>query len=258
MNSINRTLKYQDLYLIHKNLDNIKDYELPDGYRFVFYKNGDEKDWVNIELLSGEFISFKEGMEAFEKYYGMTKKELEHMCIFIENEQGEKIATSTAFYLEEPIGEITGNVHWVAIKQEYQGKGLAKPLISFTLKQMRKLGHLKTLLHTQTHTWLAVKIYLDMGFEPYQLKEYYDGWRMIKTLTNHKKLENIPMMNEEEMVNPLYKKINTYLLKKYTEPFTYKIWDEQKKKIGVYKNAETHIYDYTYDGENLEIIMEQK
>ena len=57
MNSINRTLKYVDLYLVHNNLDNIIDYKLPNGYKFVYFNNGDEKSWIEIEMSAGEFLS---------------------------------------------------------------------------------------------------------------------------------------------------------------------------------------------------------
>lgn len=143
MNTIDRTLKYVDLYLVNNDLDNVKEYPLPDGYRFVLFNDGDEKDWVEIEMSSGEFLTFDEGMEAFNHYYGSHYEELKKLCIFIENEQGEKVATSTAFYLENPIDDITGNVHRVSIKKEYQGQHLSKPLICETLKQMRRLGHKK-------------------------------------------------------------------------------------------------------------------
>ena len=137
MDAINRTLKYVDLYLT-KDLNNIDEYKLPLGYKFVYFKPGDETSWVNIELSSGEFISFEEGMEAFNYYYGSCYDKLKDFCLFIENENGEKVATATAFYLDEPINDITGNVHWVSIKKEYQGMHLAKPLIAETLKQLRK------------------------------------------------------------------------------------------------------------------------
>ncbi|MBR0491509.1 MAG: GNAT family N-acetyltransferase [Clostridia bacterium] len=210
MNAIDRTLKYVDLYL-GKNLNDIPCYQLPEGYRFVSFKDGDEKDWVEIEMSSGEFISFKEGMKAFQHYYGEHYEELKKLCIFVENNKGEKVATSTAFYLENPISDITGNVHWVSVKSEYQGKKLSKPLIVETLKLLKKLGHKKTLLHTQTHTWLAVKIYLDLGFEPYKLKDNFLGWQIIKKVTNHAKLSNINEIEYNDIFNSLYVQAHIFL-----------------------------------------------
>ena len=91
-------------------------------------------------MSSGEFISFEEGMKAFQHYYEEHYEELKKLCIFVENNKGEKVATSTAFYLEDPILDITGNVHWVSVKSEYQGKKLSKPLIVETLKLLKDLN----------------------------------------------------------------------------------------------------------------------
>ncbi len=256
MNTIDRTLKYVDLYLANNNLDNIKEYPLPDGYKFVLFKDGDEKAWVEIEMSSGEFLTFDEGMEAFKHYYGNYYEKLKKLCIFIETEKGEKVATSTAFYLETPINDITGNVHWVSIKKDYQGKHLSKPLISETLKQMRRLGHKKTLLHTQTHTWLAVKVYLDMGFEPYELEKYYLGWQIIKKLTNHKKLQNVMDIKLDEMYNCLYVQAYEFLKSKFDEPFVYKVWDEKGPIIGINKMGQVHYFKYSYEFEKLKIVGE--
>lgn len=46
MKTIDRTLKYVDLYLVNNDLDNIKEYQLPKGYKFVSFTDGDEKYWV--------------------------------------------------------------------------------------------------------------------------------------------------------------------------------------------------------------------
>ena len=244
MNTIDRTLKYVDLYLVNNDLDTIKEYKLPDGYRFVLFNDGDELDWVNIEMSSREFLTFEEGMDAFNNYYGNYYDDLKKCCLFIENEQGEKIATSTAFYLEKLLDDITGNVHWVSIKKEYQGKHLSKPLISETLKLMRRLGHKKTLLHTQTHTWLAVKVYLDMGFEPYKMEEHYLGWQIIKKLTNHEKLSSVDDIEISDMYNPLYVQTYNFLKSKFNEPFVYKVWDEKGPIIGINDNGIVHYYKY--------------
>ena len=57
------------------------------------------------------------------------------------------------------------------IKKEYQGKKLSKPLISKIINVAHDLGHEKIMLHTQTTTWLAAKLYLDAGFKPLNVEE---------------------------------------------------------------------------------------
>ena len=95
-----------------------------------------------------------------------------------------KVGTATAFYLEEPIEpDISGNFHWLAVREEYKGKGLAKPLITKAMKLMHELGHKGAYLHSQTHTWLACKIYKDLGWLPYKHtqseEEFRQGWEIV-------------------------------------------------------------------------------
>mgnify|MGYP001390990129 CR=1 FL=1 len=119
---------------------------------------------------------------------------------FIVNKKGEKVGTASAFY--DIYGKDlsgAGWVHWVSVRREYQGKGLARPLISHALKILKSLGYTKAKVPTQTITWLACKLYLDFGFYPESenVKENLDGWRVIKTLTNHPKLEAFEPTNIE-------------------------------------------------------------
>ena len=84
-----------------------------------------------------------------------------------------------------------GWLHWVAVKREYQGKGLSKPLITHVLKVMHQLGHTHAKIPTQTNTWLACKVYMDLGFVPVEknLEHNAEGWKIIKALTGHHTLQ---------------------------------------------------------------------
>ena len=256
MKSINRTLKYVDLLLV-RGLDDIPVMSLPEGFRFVLFQDGDEKNWVDIEVSSGEFLSFEEGMEAFNYYYGNCYEELKKRCIFIENAEGEKVATATAFYADYPIGDISGYVHWVSVKKEYQGKGLSKPLVSKALLKMKELGHKGTFLHTQTHTWLAVKVYLDMGFVPILNKNDYLGWQIIKNLTNHKTLDNVVSIPNDKMYEPLYVKTEEYLKSRFGDSIEYKVWDKKGPIIGVRKDGNVFFFEYSFENGELKIVSEE-
>lgn len=152
---------------------------------------------------------------------------------------------------------ITGNVHWVAARKDYKGKHLSKPLISETLKQMKRLGHKKTLLRTQTHTWLAVKVYMDMGFEPYKIEENYLGWQIIKKLTNHNKIQNVENIEENDMYSALYLQAYNFLKQHFKEPFVYKVWEDKENIIGINDGKAIHTYKYKFDNNKLEIISEK-
>lgn len=195
-------IKYYEL-LLERDLDTLPLFQLPQGYRLVFYQQGDRDTWIDIEKSAKEFSNYKQGLEAWNRYYGDREYELFDRMVFIENAAGEKVATATAFY------DITGRdksgagwLHWVAVRREYQGRGLAKPLIAYVLGCMRELGYTHAKIPTQTTTWLACKIYLDLGFAPIPQNAVNsrDGWRIIKALTNHAALDSFDAASIDEIV----------------------------------------------------------
>lgn len=181
-------IKYYELLLKRDDLDDLPEYRLPDGYRFVFYKSGDRDAWIEIESSAKEFETYGQGLESWNRYYEGKDDELVNRMVFVENENGEKVATATAFYdIYGRDKSGAGWLHWVAVKREYQGRGLSKPLIGYVLNVMKSLGYTHAKIPTQTTTWLACRIYLDFGFVPVPQNAVNsrDGWRIIKTLTGH-------------------------------------------------------------------------
>jgi len=195
-------IKYYEL-LLERDLDGLPCFTLPPGYRFVFYKQGDRDSWIDIEKSAKEFISYAQGLEAWNRYYGNNEKALEDRMVFIEAANGEKVATATAYYDirgRDQSGD--GWLHWVAVRREYQGRGLSKPLISQVLTIMRGLGYTHAKIPTQTTTWLACRIYLDLGFVPLPQNAINsrDGWRIIKALTNHASLGSFEPAAMDEII----------------------------------------------------------
>ena len=181
-------LCYIDLVYVG-DLNNLPHFELPNGYNIVPYKSGDKEAWIDIELSAEEVLDKAHGEECWQRYFGKAESELSRRMYFIENEFGEKIATATAFYDihgNSKSGE--GQLHWVAIRKEAQGKGLSKPLITFVLNVMKQLGYTSVKIHTQTNTWLACKVYFDLGFRPETNSAAKNrfGWKMVEALTDRR------------------------------------------------------------------------
>lgn len=193
-------IRYIDLLMACADLENLPSYELPAGYRFVFYQPGDRDAWINIEISAKELRDFAQGVQVWQDYYGHVEDTLHNRMLFIENEQGEKVATATA-YSDDHLPPERGQVHWVAVRRDHQGKGLARPLIAQVLHVMKQRGHARAVLHTQTTTWVAVKLYLDFGFLPDEsVKQDPDGWRIIKALTDHPALAAYDAASEQEIL----------------------------------------------------------
>lgn len=209
MNGINiafdnndKRIKHYEL-LLEGSLDSISEYPLPDDYYFEFYQDGDRDTWIEIEKSAKEFSSYDEGLAAWNRYYSDRESELHNRMVFVVNESGEKVATATAFYdINGKDKSGAGWLHWVAVKREYQGKDLSKPLIVYVLNVMKTLGHNHAKIPTQTNTWLAVKVYLDLGFRPIpeNAVHSYIGWCIIKTLTKHKALNDFDSIDEETIL----------------------------------------------------------
>lgn len=197
-------IRYYELMLKRERLDDLPNFELPEGYHFAMYRPGDRDSWIAIEHSAKELRDAAHGVEVWARYFDWNEKELPERMVFIENEAGEKVATATAYfdiYGRDQSG--AGWLHWVAVRREDQGKGLARPLIAYTLRLLRHLGHSRAIIPTQTNTWVACKLYLDFGFQPIpeNARRNRDGWRIMRALTDHPALQAFDSATVEEILS---------------------------------------------------------
>ena len=197
-------IRHYELLLKRERLDDLPVYTLPQGYHFAMYRPGDRDSWIAIEQSAKELHSREQGLEVWSRYFGWNENELPERMVFIENDAGEKVATATAYfdiYGRDLSG--AGWLHWVAVRREDQGKGLARPLIAHTLRLMQRLGSVRAKIPTQTNTWVACRLYLDFGFTPIPENAVHsrDGWRIMRALTDHPALRDFDPASPEEILN---------------------------------------------------------
>ncbi len=257
MKNLDNTIKYYELLMKYDDTSKYDKYELPEGFHYEFYKPGDEEEWAKIHIESGEFTSIERGLQYFHNFYDYFINDLGKRCVFIvDNHTNEKIGTATISLLKEKEFECEAAVDWVAIKRRYQGKKLARPLISKIIELARDLGHKQIILHTQTNTWLAAKLYLDYGFEILN-KEEIAGCSILKTLTNHEKLNNYTSMSLDDIYDKKNVEIEKLLVKMYgTEEFNYSVWYKNGLH-NVYTYFNNKPYEYEYFIENDSIRLEE-
>lgn len=184
-------IPYYEL-MLEKELADVSETALPKGFHYEHYAPGDRAVWIALEKTAKEFASFEEGEKAWQRFFAGHEKELESRMFFVADESGQKLATATAYYdIRTGDNGETGWLHWVAVRRDAQGQGLSKPLITHTLRYMKQLGYNRAVIPTQTTTWLACKVYLDLGFRPIHknAERNRTGWEIIKTLTDHPALE---------------------------------------------------------------------
>lgn len=250
MNTIEKTLEYHELLMTYDDTSNYGSEQLPNGFHYEFFKPGDEEEWSMIHIMSGEFMSMEEGLKIFHDFYDYFYEELSKRLFFVVNENGQKVGTGTISKLKEQEFGYNAVIDWVAIKKEYQGFKLAKPMINKLIKLANDLGYEKILLHTQTHTWLAAKLYLDLGFERFNVNEDIKGWQILKTITNHVKLADIDLIPESDMYFDIALKTKKILDEKFENNYEYSIWHKNgRHDVEVNYNDTLYKYKY-YDDEN--------
>lgn len=250
LHNIEKSLQYYELLMV-RDLETIDEYPLSEEYSFVFW--GDDKskdDWINIHIETGEFNSIYEANEIFDDFYNRFYDELSTRCLFIENKNGEKIATATISHANEYGYNCV--IDWFAISPKAQGLGLSKPLLSKTLQIARNMGYNKVLLHTQTHTWLAAKVYLDCGFHPFKT-EGNKGWDILNTIIEHPKLNRFKRLSENEIYDKLILEIKNELDKLHKN-YTYSVWYIENRKDVYVKEGNKYFY-YKYHNEEGKISL---
>ncbi len=137
----------------------------PAPYSIRLFREGDERAFDEIWLAADTDGQAERGL--FEREFGAKIEHIPERMFFAVDEGGEPAGTATAWFNDDWNGGRWGHVHWVAVKPEHQGRGLARALMSRVMEQLAALGHDRAYLVTQTVRLRAVGLYLSFGFEPF-------------------------------------------------------------------------------------------
>jgi GNAT superfamily N-acetyltransferase len=145
------------------SLDDIPAYDVPDGYTMRAYQTGDIQHWLAFHIpLFDEGVINK---NLFWREYGRDESILKSRQFYMIH--GEQVMGSiSAWFGSEERGTHLGRIHWVVLREDYRGKGLAKPLLSFACDMLKQLDHKQAYLTTDTDLFPAISLYLKFGFQP--------------------------------------------------------------------------------------------
>lgn len=161
---LDKTIPYYDVLMHRKAGSCFPASVLTKGYKFVSFKLGDEKDWAEIETSVGEFDNTGDALEYFRRDLLPYLPELERRCIFIEDENGVKVATLTNWWSYTGVRRDPW-LYWVAVRAGYQGNGLGKSIVFEGVKRLVEIERDRDVyLHTQTWSYKAINIYKKAGF----------------------------------------------------------------------------------------------
>lgn len=137
---------------------------LPEGYSFQLYQPGDAQSWGEIEASVLEFDTAAQASAYYMEHFGCYEEEAKRRTLFLCAPNGTKIGNYTAWWC------YTGQrryplMSWVALRPEYQGKGLGKVLIAGGLRLMIDIeGDVQMYVPTQTWSHRAIGLYQWAGF----------------------------------------------------------------------------------------------
>ena len=138
-------------------------YAFPEGYRMRSYQPGDEAMWLQILSASERYETITR--EDFHSI-GTDEVLLTQRVGFLVDPAGRDIGTATAKVDAKWQNKMAGWVHWVAIVPAWQGKGLAKPMLSAVCRRLLQQGQTEAYLYTSTARIPAINLYRSFGFEP--------------------------------------------------------------------------------------------
>lgn len=148
--------------MIRPHMDSIPDHGMPDGYTMRPYQSGDMQHWLDfhIPLFPDGDIS----EDLFWRDYGRDETVLAERQFYMMH--GETVmGTISAWFGDDDPGKDWGRIHWVVLHEDYRGKGLAKPLLSFAMNKLKAFGHTQAYLLTHTDLIPAINLYRQFGFE---------------------------------------------------------------------------------------------
>jgi mycothiol synthase len=137
---------------------------LPPGYRFRTYRPGDEDAWAAI-MNTGEMDHW-DAARTREKLTGVPWPQFDPAGLYFITYGPDEPIGSACAWLTGPAEKEIGVLHMVCVLPEHRGRRLSYPLCLAVLHRFRHRGFHRVLLNTGDWRLGAVKIYLELGFQP--------------------------------------------------------------------------------------------
>jgi GNAT superfamily N-acetyltransferase len=142
----------------------IPEYGLPQGFALRWFQAGDAATWLQIQAAADHHNDI--AADLFLRTFGNERTAHEQRICFLTTATGEPIGTAAAWWGEEGARGHRGRIHWVAIRPDFQGRGLAKPLLTAVCLRLRELEHTSAYLTTSAARIPALNLYYQFGFMP--------------------------------------------------------------------------------------------
>jgi len=136
---------------------------LPHGFLVRYYTPGDADTWTKIHNETGSYGPVAPTL--FTDQFGADDEALAARQCFIVDDQGNAVATATAWFNDPAHGVPGGRIHWVAVVPAVQRRGIASALLGILCDRFEALGETTAYLTTDSHNTRAIALYQRLGFQ---------------------------------------------------------------------------------------------
>lgn len=152
----------EELWMTRETLEGLPCVAPPPGFAIRWYARGDERLWKQLQAPFYDPGAVHPAL--FRAQYGSDEADLARRMCFLLAPGGEPVGTVTAWSHDGFRGPEWGRIHWLAVAESYQGRGLGKALMSAACRRLVELGHTKAYLTTSRERPNAVALYRSFGF----------------------------------------------------------------------------------------------
>lgn len=189
---LEKTIPYKSIIMRCDSVRTSAFRKVSSGMSIEKYHSKMKSVWVEIQKAVGQFEGYSDAeiLDYFDETFGLNYDEICDRCIFLkENVTGKYVGTCVAWFSEKEGAKIPV-LHWLAVIPEYQNQGLARILITETLRIfLQKQENGAIYLHTQPSSFRAMKLYHDFGFnitkEDYYghaVNEYFEAVKILEEI----------------------------------------------------------------------------
>ena len=151
-----------ELWMIRENLEGLPFFAPPQGSTIRWHTPGDEQTWTDLQAPFYDAGAIN--LDTFTRWFGTDQDAQMNRIAYLVDAGGQAIGTAAAWSFDGFRGPEWGRVHWVAVAQDYQGRGLSKPLLSVVCRRLVDLGHTAAYLTTSRERPAAIALYRSFGF----------------------------------------------------------------------------------------------
>ncbi len=166
------TEPFPQLRMGFTRFDELPEPRVPSGYALRTFREGDEDGWLSV-LGTG-------GWDAWDRARLDTMLTGGHAEVprdgIVFATSDERIVGAACTTLHGGAALTAAEIGWVVVDPAHRSRGLARAIVLAMLGLVRERGYRYAFLRTEPFRVPAIKLYLDLGFEPEMVDPAHPAW----------------------------------------------------------------------------------